>query len=366
MNGLNLSNIQDAKLGSTQVSALYYGSTKIWESTPDYPEYLTITSLDDNNKIYWNLSDANAFVYTITYSTDYINWSAPIAPTTGGTLITTLNTNQKLYIRANMGIQTTSYYNFFSSTGRFNLSGSTYWLSNTPGTCADYIYKGLFYGCTGLQDASQLLLAETTLAEGCYESMFKGCLFLDAAPVLPATTLATSCYRSMFQNCSQLTAAPVLPATTLAEGCYRAMFQACTWLSNPPALPATTLALECYREMFKGCTNMTSVPALPATTLAAGCYRAMFSSCNNILSAPDLPATKLVTYCYYYMFENCYKLEYIKCYATNISASNSHAYWVKGVTTNQQTGNFYKPASMTSWATNSTSGIPTGWTVVNI
>ena len=46
MNGLNLSNIQDAKLGTTQLSSIYLGSTKLWPTTIDYSkEYLTIESL---------------------------------------------------------------------------------------------------------------------------------------------------------------------------------------------------------------------------------------------------------------------------------------------------------------------------------
>ena len=58
---------------------------------------------------------------------------------------------------------------------------------------------------------------------------------------------------------------------------------------------------------------------------------------------------------------NCESLNYIKCLATDISATNCTNGWVSGVAA---TGTFVKASSMTSWTTG-TSGIPTGWTVQN-
>ena len=94
-------------------------------------------------------------------------------------------------------------------------------------------------------------------------------------------TMANYCYQYMFRDCTSLTQAPALPATTLATGCYRSMFYGCTALTQAPALPATTLAIECYFSMFSGCTSLTQAPALPATTLVEGCYREMFRGCTS-------------------------------------------------------------------------------------
>ena len=120
-----------------------------------------------------------------------------------------------------------------------------------------------------------------TMANYCYQYMFRDCTSLTQAPALPATTLATGCYRSMFYGCTALTQAPALPATTLATGCYQSMFDGCTALTQAPALPATTLEIECYFSMFSGCTSLTQAPALPATTLVEGCYREMFRGCTS-------------------------------------------------------------------------------------
>ena len=59
------------------------------------------------------------------------------------------------------------------------------------------------------------------------------------------------------------------------------------------------------------------------------------------------------------MFSGCSSLNYIKCLATDISATDCTGNWVSGVAS---TGTFVKNASMTSW-TEGTSGIPNGWTV---
>ena len=180
--------------------------------------------------------------------------------------------------------------------------------------------------------------------------------------ILSATTLTDYCYNQMFQGCTSLTTAPVLPATTLANACYMEMFQGCTSLTTAPELPATTLAQECYNNMFMGCSSLTTAPAiLPATTLVEGCYGGMFSGCSSLTTAPELPATTLTNMCYIAMFGECTNLNYIKCLATNISASECTSDWTYGVAS---TGTFVKNPSMSSWTTG-TAGIPEGWTVEN-
>ena len=59
------------------------------------------------------------------------------------------------------------------------------------------------------------------------------------------------------------------------------------------------------------------------------------------------------------MFYNCTRLNYIKCLATDISATNCTQGWVSGVAS---TGTFVKNPNMTSWTTG-VDGIPSGWTV---
>lgn len=220
---------------------------------------------------------------------------------------------------------------------------------------------GASFPAVNVISAENLVLPATTLADYCYSYMFEGCTNLTTAPQLPATTLADSCYKYMFRDCTSLTTAPsILPATALTEGCYYMMFNGCTSLTTAPELPATTLANSCYNNMFYGCTSLTTAPQLPATTLARYCYNGMFVECTSLTTAPELPATTLKNYCYQNMFNGCTSLNYIKCLATNISASDCINVWVYNVASS---GTFVKASSMTDW-TRGSNGIPSGWTVV--
>ena len=60
------------------------------------------------------------------------------------------------------------------------------------------------------------------------------------------------------------------------------------------------------------------------------------------------------------MFEGCNRSNYIKCLATDISATDCTYNWVSGVS---GTGTFVKNPDA-NWPTG-TSGIPSGWEVVD-
>ena len=290
--------------------------------------------------INWTAS-STALTKTIEYKVNNGGWTSITSNTGSSAPTITVNPGDKIQFRGNNAqYSTSSYYNSFSgSTASFEAEGNIMSLiygddfKNRLTISSDYVFYGLFRQCVNLVSAENLILPATTLANYCYWSMFSDCTSLTTAPELPATTLATRCYYGMFLGCTSLTTAPTLPATTLADYCYNAMFNGCTSLTTAPALPATTLADYCYYQMFFNCTSLTTAPALPAITLAS--------------------------YCYQYMFAGCRSLNYIKCLATDISASNCTAGWVNKVAS---TGTFVKNPDMTSW-TEGVSGIPTGWTV---
>ena len=225
-------------------------------------------------------------------------------------------------------------------------------------TLVNGCYSNMFRGCKSLTTAPEL--PATTLAYYCYNGMFDSCIALTTAPeILPATTLANGCYGDMFYGCTSLTTAPKLPATTLAYNCCHSMFEYCTSLTTTPELPATTLADGCYVNMFNGCTSLTTAPVLPATTLAESCYTYMFVGCTSLTIAPELPATTLADWCYNSMFQGCTSLNYIKCLARNIPATNCVTNWVENVSS---TGTFVKADSMSSWTIGNI-GIPAGWNI---
>ena len=374
MQGFDLSTISDCYIGNNQVSEIWLGQTKIWPSHDYSQDYLTIVSTSNNNTIKWN--GTSSLSKTISVSTDNGNtWTQYSL----GSTLATLNNGDKLLIKGNnlnyaeKNGNVVSYSHFSSSkpspadgTPTFNVEGNIMSLiygDNFVGqsftmynTCTFY---GLFQNCEYLESAENLILPNNTVSE-CYASMFAWCSNLIAAPILPATILTERCYVSMFYYCWRLTTAPELPATTLADECYCDMFDNCGWLTTAPELPATTLAYRCYANMFLDCGSLTTAPELPATTLANGCYSSMFRDCRSLTTAPELPATTLTNECYSHMFNWCNNLNYIKCLATDISATNCLYAWTENVLS---PGTFVKDAN-TTWPSGS-NGIPNNWTVQN-
>lgn len=321
---------------------------------------LTFQILTDGT-VRWN-ADALGSTAVINYRYNGSNWIG----TSGSYKFWNVKAGDVLQFRA----KKSSYANdtkhcYFACTCQFNLCGNIMsMIDNTKFVTvfsSTKVFSNLFENCSTLINAKNLVLPATTLTEYCYHQMFKGCTSLISAPTLPATTLANNCYTSMFQGCKSLITVPELPATTLANNCYQQMFDGCTSLTSTQELPATTLANDCYVGMFQGCTGLTTAPALPATTLANYCYQHMFKGCTSLTSAPELPATTLVSSCYSGMFWDCTSLNYVKCLATNISASNALTIWLSNVSS---TGTFYKAAGVTY--PSGASGIPTGWTVQDI
>ena len=240
------------------------------------------------------------------------NWKTLLA----GTATESINSGHTLSFKGNLTPIKLYGIGTFTINKKCNLKGNCMSMlfgdnaaDNYSLSSKDYAFHNLFGGCRNIVNVN--------------------------SNFLPATTLAKYCYNDMFSNCTSLTTAPALPATTLAGGCYSGMFNNCTSLTTAPALPATTLANYCYQYMFNGCTKLTTAPALPATTLTNSCYS--------------------------YMFRNCTSLNYIKCLATDISATDCTKNWVSGVAS---TGTFVKNPDMASWPTGD-NGIPEGWTVQN-
>ena len=130
--------------------------------------------------------------------------------------------------------------------------------------------------------------------------------------------------------------------------------------NNPPiSIPNMT----CFKNLFSGATQLVDVSnlSLPATVLTRNCYEGMFQGCTGITTAPELPATVLTQGCYNSMFRGCNSLNYIKCLATDVSATDCTTNWVFNVASS---GTFVKNQNMNDW-TSGVNGIPSNWTVVN-
>ena len=334
--------------GQLTLTASYSGFTATGnvtvyqEAVPDFStEPLTFNILSAGT-IIWRASNTS-IAKTIDYKLNNGEWTSITSNTSSSAPTITVNSGDKIQFRGDntqYATNTSRYNSFRGSTASFEVEGNIMSLiygdkfKDNSTISSAYTFTGLFSECVNLVSAENL--------------------------ILPATTLESNCYKNMFSNCTSLTTAPELPATTLADNCYNYMFNGCTSLTTAPALPATTLKIECYSGMFWNCTSLTTVPSnlLPATTLASSCYFQMFYGCTSLTKAPELPATTLAKNCYSGMFSGCLSLNYIKCLATDISATDCTYSWVRNVASK---GTFVKASSMTGWRRGN-NGIPTGWT----
>ena len=295
--------------------------------------------ITEGGTITWKVTSTDV-AKTIEYSINGGSWKSLTATTSGASF--DVSKGDIVRFRGNNAQYAIGYFTYhsFAATCQFNVKGNIMSLVagddfKSASLSTTHAFTRLFYQCSGLISAENL--------------------------VLPVSTLTKSCYEGLFYNCSSLKKAPDLPAKSLADYCYRYMFFGCTSLESAPNLPAMSLAKNCYSMMFSMCTSLKSAPQLPATTLADYCYSSMFMDCSSLSSAPQLPAMVLANNCYAGMFSNCTKLSSITCLATDISASSCLLNWVDNVSSS---GTFTKASSMNSWPGGS-SGIPNGWTVKN-
>jgi len=235
MNGFNLSDIQDARLGGTQLSAIYLGSSKLWPTAIDYSkQYLTIESLEDNNAIGWKSN--NSTTKTIEWSTDKSTWTS-VTSSTSGESLTSLNTGDKLYLRGNNNAYgaTWSTWSYFTSTKTFNVYGNI---------------KSLVYGDNF--DNNNFPSNSTN-----FWRMFINTHVVDASNLILPSQVRSTMYVLMFGSCTSLIAAPNLPNGSAYQS-FNAMFNNCTSLTTGPVIYANP-GQQSYANLFDGCTSLNSV-----------------------------------------------------------------------------------------------------------
>ena len=233
-----------------KMPAVNYVGTAVYSS-----EAFTITSTGSTSVSIKKYGSSPANI-TLEYRKGTDSWTAY----TINTVVNLLN-GECIQFRAGEGgnesfsTSSSDYYNInVSGEGTVNLSGNIMSLLDRS-RVIDSVPKYAFYKfCKSdkIVDASNLKLPATTLALGCYSSMFFGCTNLTTAPELPATTLANSCYSSMFSGCTSLTTAPDLPATTLATECYSYMFSGCGSLNYIKMLATDISASSCLSSWVYG------------------------------------------------------------------------------------------------------------------
>lgn len=194
-------------------------------------KYLTIVSEADSNAIGWKTGYANS-ARTISISTDEGKTWTTATATTSGVTLATLNTGDTLMIKGSNneyfdtgGSWNSPRSNMFTSSGNFYVEGNIMSLiygddfndKTTLPTANSFRY--MFYNCSKLTTAENLIMPATTLTESCYDRMFSNCTILTTAPVLPAQTLVTGCYSYMFNGSRALNNIRCLAVDHSASNC---------------------------------------------------------------------------------------------------------------------------------------------------
>ena len=286
---------------------------------------------------------------TVEYSKDEgENWTT-LNLVAGSSNTITLAEGERVYLRNDSGAwnykdRDTSVYPYGSYWKTVITGSQNHTVSGNIMSLVDY---------TDMQNA--------TMTQGCFYELFDDNSHLtDSSNLILPDTTTSYCYEQMFEGCYRMTGTvSTLPATTLSERCYSGMFLN-TRITTAPTLPATTMATDCYNLMFDSCTALTTPPELPATNLARGCYAFMFEYCD-FTTAPVLPALYLVQECYYAMFNGCSNLNSVTTYATYKPLTSCTYNWLEDVAA---TGTVHNLGTVT-YDTDSSSGIPSGWTEVN-
>lgn len=329
----------------------------VWQKQTSIPDYLCFTALEAGQFTLTIPAAVTSDNLTyVEYSLDGRNWTRLTVDDTTQSLTTpTIQAGGKVYWRGS-GIQymtsdsrTNNYFiktSYFSSSNRFDASGNI----------MSMLYAEDFEGKTAFPGTSNQYYN--------IGAMFQHCEFLVHAAdlLLPATTLKHLCYTGMFFYCTMLVDAPSLPATVISNAnyCYRYMFQGCSSLITPPDLShVTTTARSGLYAMFNGCSSLTTVTLPQASHLMQYCYYDMYRGCTSITSADLSSARTIDTHACENMFYGCSSLSYVKCLATDISATDCLKNWLGGVSS---TGTFIQ-AEGVEWPRGA-SGIPAGWVAI--
>jgi hypothetical protein len=332
-----------------EVVKVYDHGNLAWQKSTSIPDYLCFTALEAGQ---FTLTIPAAVTATylsyVEWSKDGRTWNHTDNTSEAVTIDVQVASGEKVYWRGE-GIKygtyaqpSTTANSVFSSTAKFDASGNIMSLlfgENFVGVTAlssssTYAFAGLFANNRKLKSIEELSMPATTLANVCYASTFNGCSSLTGMMrELPATDLAQSCYYMMFRICSSITSTPSITINS-TNGGYQMMyaFERCTSLTDASNIIINVAGESSYASSFSGDTSLTSTPILAVERLVKGCF--------NI------------------MFQNCSSLSYVKCLATDISATNCLQNWLYGVSS---TGTFIQ-AEGVEWPRGA-SGIPGNWTI---
>ena len=226
-------------------------------------DYLTITAIQDSSISFSQYGiPTSVFYYQLNNGQFTQVTPSTIIPLQEGDTVRFKGNNESSFNTRNNGWR-------FNVVGETTVSGHITALFNIshPNNISEYAFKELFKGCSGIKDASGLILPTVT-AEGCFYSMFSDCENMVHAPQVLATTIERESCCAMFYDCEKLEDDVYLPATEIKYDGARQMYHHCARItyaelgfSNLANYACYGLFEFCYYLQFIELTNLTTSPS---------------------------------------------------------------------------------------------------------
>lgn len=192
-----------AYMGVTEAEKIYLGSELIYENRVPYEQqYLTIETESGGTL---NVNREN-----IDYSINKGAWQTTSAATglalNPGDVVRfrAIPTSPLPALQPGYGLFSASTLDFVVYGNAESLEYGDNFVGQTTMVATASTFSRMFHSCTGLTDASNLILPAETLVQGCYYSMFYDCHALSGAPELNASSVPRIGYAQMFYGCNAL------------------------------------------------------------------------------------------------------------------------------------------------------------------
>lgn len=219
---------------------------------------------------------------------------------------------------------------------------------------------------------SLISTATTALTTFAFAELFNEVVIVDARNLLmPRLPVPSYGCMNMF---GALRYPPELLSPRVGRSGYERLFKGSS-IEYAPDLPATGVGMYAYSEMFSNCTSLVSAGTIYAPTFRDHSYDRMFYQCSNLKQGPTVLLTSVryqvntsfdspaVEGCLYFV-GGCEKLETISFPLLAEPQQPTGAIFYGFMTGVPATGTFTRKAGA-NWEIGGTSGIPSGWTVID-
>lgn len=260
----------------------YYKLIKVdYEDT----EYFRIKNTSDTSGVFTITRVNNPTTADLKYSLDGVNWttadlstdfSLPVAAGANvymkGTNTSKFNGQWEYYTMA-MDVEHSIGGNIMSVVDEENYATVT----SVPNSCFIYLFKG----DTKLVDAGDVNFGSVaSIGQRVCDSMFNGCTSLTTpADFSNVTSIVYTGCNNMYRGCTSLTTtADLSNVTSIGYNGCSSMYQGCTSLTTGSDLSnVTSVSSEGCNSMYNGCTSLTTATAPNVSTWETSNFTAWLS-----------------------------------------------------------------------------------------